>query len=195
MYISKSIEEVLNMQFIMVFFIIFTSLLLSFPILAQEKKHPRSESSEKNIEEILYGDVFKEIQYFKLLGVKFEGDDAEKIGLKENELTDYVKLLFKNNFAGIKQDVFKEKSSLDLEEHKQIGFLLFTVWVVGDVYPIAYHVDSLMGNMLYGFNKGAVSKAVLGCGSRSNVPDAIKNSIKNLVEGLAITFFKARGGM
>ncbi len=192
MYISKSIEGVLNMQFIMVFFIIFTSLLLSFPILAQEKKHPRSESSEKNIEEILYGDVFKEIQYFKLLGVKFEGDDAEKIGLKENELTDYVKLLFKNNFAGIKQ---KEKSSLDLEEHKKIGFLLFTVWVVGDVYPIAYHVDSLMGNMLYGFNKGAVSKAVLGCGSRSNVPDAIKNSIKNLVEGLAITFFKARGGM
>lgn len=180
------------MQFIMVFFIIFTSLLLSFPILAQEKEYPRSESSEKNIEEILYSDVFKEIQYFNLIGVKFEGDDAEKIGLKENELTDYVKLLFKNNFAGIKQ---KEKSILDLEEHKQIGFLLFTVWVVGDVYPIAYHVDSLMGNMLYGFNKGAVSKAVLGCGSRSNVPDAIKNSIKNLVEGLAITFFKARGGM
>lgn len=157
---------------------------------AQEKGHQLSESSEKNIEEILYGDVFKEIQYFGLIKVYFEGEDAEKIGLKENELTNYVKLLFNNNFAGIKM---KEKSSLDLKEHKKIGFLLFTVWVVGDVYPIAYHVDSRMGNMLYGFDKGAVSKAVLGCGSKSNVPDAIKDSIKNLVEGMAITFFKARG--
>jgi hypothetical protein len=103
-----------------------------------------------------------------------------------------VKILFKNNFVGMKQ---KEKSSLDLKEHKKIGFLWFTVWVVGDVYPIAYHVDSRMGNMLYGVDKGAVSKAVLGCGSRSNVPDAIKDSIKNLVEGMAITFFKARGKM
>ncbi len=45
--------------------------------------------------------AFKPVDSFGLIIVQFEGDDAPAIGLSKEDLTDFLKLRFKNNFAKI----------------------------------------------------------------------------------------------
>ncbi len=70
------------------------------------------------------------------------------------------------------------------------GILFVNVWIVNDVYPIAYHMEIIAGT----FEKIDVyTSAFLGVGSKANVHDTVKSNIGSLVDKLAIAFFKARG--
>ncbi len=185
------------MQSIRVFFIIFISVLLSSPVLAQEKNLPKSSKR------------FADVQSFGYIMATVQGDDAIKIGLFESELTDYVRLLFKNNFAGIKYtDPLSFKNSD--QQTKKVGFLWFRIWIVGDDYPIAYYVEGKMGSIdLSRFPLGTSFKnwsrtfinknvkelelnEVLGYGSKTDVKDTIKETLKKMIEDFAIDFSKAR---
>jgi hypothetical protein len=185
------------MQFIKIFSIIIISMLLSSPLFAQIK------SFTKPYEE------FKDVQFFGYITVTVEGD-AYKIGLFKSELTDYMKLLFKNRFAGI------EYIDSAGNPAKEVGFLRFKVWTVGDNYPISYYVEGKMGSVdgeTFFWDKFLESdeldictftqppsrdfeiNAVSGYGSREDVPDTIRKSLKDMVEKFAIAFFTVRGAM
>jgi len=148
--------------------------------------------SESDIYRVIYSGLLK-IESFGNIRVAFEGKDAEKIGLKEKDLTDLLKLKFKNNFAGIP---YKDQSDKILEIYKNkaiaptIGNLIIKVWIVGDDYPIAYHIELIAGSFE---NMNNYKNAVLGYGSKSNVPDTVKKTIGQCVEEFAVIFFKARG--
>ncbi len=185
------------MQFIKIFSIIIISMLLSSPVFTQTKSFTKQYKG------------FKDVQFFGYITVTVDGD-ANKIGLFKSELSDYVKLLFKNNFAGIKYINSTGKPA------KEVGFLWFKVWTVGDDYPIAYYVEGKMGSVdeetlfwdkflrfdelgIYTFtqpsSKDFETNAVLGYGSKTSVPDTIRKSLKDMVEKFAIAFFKARDTM
>lgn len=138
------------------------------------------------------GVAFRHIKNFGNIGVLLNGEDAEKIGLTDKELTDYARLKFKNNFANIK---YEDKSLYEIQtmtEALEIGRLWFSVLVVGDDYPIAYHIQCVAGS----YGSGPIwSGGKIGYGSKKTVPDTIKEAISKLTEELAIDFFKVSDEM
>lgn len=171
-------------------FCILLAGLIGNPCFSEEENEQKELEA---IEKFIYKD-FKEIQSFGRIWVVFEGKDAKEIGLNQDELVDYVKLRFKNNFGKIKYEAIsgeKFKTVLGNEaEAKKIGSISFTVWVVGKDYPIAYHLKCEAGHFR---NFSIWSQAILGYGSKENVPDLIKKYLNEMIERLAIDFFKARG--
>jgi len=162
-------------------FLLAIALAAGLSAFADEKK--------PNIESIFYSG-FKTIDRFGLINVSLQGS-AEKLGLKKEELTDYLRLRFKNNFAGMG---FKEPENLletfqDKEKAKKLGIIHVKVWTVGDDYPIAYHIAINAGNLA---NGREYETAFLGYGSKRNVPDSVRESISQLIDDLAVAFFKAR---
>ena len=149
-----------------------------------------AEKEKINYEAIFYSG-FKTVKTFGSLSVSLQGT-AEKIGIKENELTDYLKLRFKNSFA--KYEYKEVEKLLDPMRDKKIdptiGFIHITVWTVGEDYPVAYHISINSGNLN---NVREYTNAQLGYGSKSNIPDTVKESISSFIDELAIAFFKARG--
>ena len=145
---------------------------------------------------------FTEIEYFGSIYVYFEGNDAEKIGLNSEELTRYAKLKFKNNFAHIN---FKDEGLFILpnvkhtdeglfilpkpnSELKKQGKIWFRVWIVGDGYPIAFHIICKAGNRI----SNCWEDERLGYSLKDNILDTIKKTISEMMEELEIDFFMAR---
>ena len=117
------------------------------------------------------------------------GDDAEKIGLDEKKLTDYLRLKIKNNFANIR--IGGPYSTV-----KQLGSINLRVHVLGDNYPVAYHLKFQFSHCGDGQIDASViwhNDTVLGYGSKDTVPNLIRTDIDIVIEGLAILFFKVRG--
>ena len=169
-------------------------MLLSVPALAQK---PDEEAIKEAISEkflkYTYND-FKKIERFGVISIEC-GGDAEKIGLSEKSLTDYAKLRYKNNFGNFtfKEPTPEERSIYyDKAKGEKVGQIWFTIWAVGDDYPIAYYIRCTAGN----YDRNDIWKnEVLGYGSKNNVPDTVKKAIDLMMEKLAIDFFKARGEM
>jgi len=149
--------------------------------------------AESNIDELLYAG-FKNIENFGAIEVYFEDAEvAQKKGLNMDELTDYVKLRFKNNFGKIKytEVTAKDGISKSKDEQAKIGIFSCRVWVVGDAdYPIANHILCKAGN----YDKLDIwQNESLGFGSKSQLLETIKANLNALIEQCAIAFFKARG--
>lgn len=169
-------------------FLILASLLSPCFVHAEDK----DKDFEKEFYPLIYSG-FKTIKSFGYIGVQFGNkEDARKIGLKEDELTDYIKLRFKNNFGKIEYKEVPSWKTLEKteEERSKIGSLACRVWIVGDDYPIAYHIKCQAGT----FKDFDIWKdEALGFGSKSNVPEDVKKYLGEMIEKCAITFFKARG--
>jgi hypothetical protein len=150
----------------------------------------KPEEKKPNFESIAYSG-FKTIEEFGRIGVYLEGS-AGKIGMEKEGLTDYLRLRFKNSFSGM---TFKQAENifklwLDKEKAKKNGSIIVKIWTVGDDYPIAYHIEIGAGNLT---NSWEYKTAMLGYGSKNNVPNSIRESISKLIDELAVAFFKARG--
>jgi len=165
--------------------IVLLGVLLSASALPEEK--------EWRIIDGVYGELDK-IQSFGYIQVWLEGDSAEKLGLTESKLTGFARLRFKNNLAGMKYEDMSKKmlylSTNHPERAKQVGYLRFQVWVVGDHYPIAYHVECEAGHFL---NTEIWTHAVLGYCSKRHILDKVKECINDFIEKFAVTFFQVRG--
>ncbi len=119
-------------------------------------------------------------------------EEAKKTGIDEKELTDYLKLRIKNNFASIRM----ERPDFDKYTRKQVGVIFIRVMVTGDNFPIVYHLRCRFQHLDYTQGDAVIWEAEkLGYGSRDNVLDTIKKSIDRQVEELAILFYKVRGGL
>jgi len=181
------------MKLAKIFFVIFLSVL-SYSFVFGEEPKPT--------EQTLYP-RFSKIQGFSYIGVYLIGN-AEKIGLSENELTDYIKLKFRNNFRGIQLLTTDQALKISGKGRgEQLGYIVVEVFTVGDTdYPVAYHVQCRAGNLRYYFDNYPAAlmqhsiiweRPSLGFCKKIDVLKNIKESITFLIEDLAINFFKARG--
>ncbi|MBN2395469.1 MAG: hypothetical protein JXC36_03280 [Candidatus Atribacteria bacterium] len=152
-----------------------------------------SANAQKTIDDILYGD-FREIESFGYIQVKVQQDQGAMIGLLDSaELTDYARLKFKNNFSGIPYlEIAAEESTLYQEEEKakKVGSIWCRVWIVGEIYPIAYYIECKAGNYDH---YEMWSDEVLGYCNEKEINQIVRNEINRMIENLAIVFFKVRG--
>ena len=149
-------------------------------------------SAQKTINDILYGD-FTEIESFGYISVKVQGEQAALISLNSEELTDYAKLKYKNNFIGIEyQEIPAEESSIFQQEEraKKVGSIWFRIWTVGESFPIAYYIECKAGNYK---NYQIWNDEVLGVCDEEEINQIARNEINRMIENFAITFFKVRG--
>lgn len=121
-------------------------------------------------------------------------EDAKKIGLDEDELTDYLRLKVKNNFANIRMEEVDFSKNNTKSFKQQVGSLHLNVWVVGDNYPVAYHLRYVFFTSDYSEGDSSIwDTKWLGYGSKDNISDIIKSNIDKTIQDLAILFFKVRG--
>ena len=149
-------------------------------------------NSQKTLDDILYQD-FKEVETFGYIQVKVQGEDSLLVGLKSEELTEFAKLKYKNNFANIEyKEIPAEESYLYQEEEKakKVGSIWFRVWIVGEDFPIAYYIECRAGTYQ---NYEIWRDEVLGFCDAKELKQIVRNEITRMIENLAITFFKVRG--
>ncbi|MEW6325833.1 MAG: hypothetical protein AB1515_10665, partial [Nitrospirota bacterium] len=72
----------------------------------------------------------------------------------------------------------------------EVGWLTVNVWIVGNDFPVAYHLTVKAG---HSGNTDFWEDAVLGYSSKEDVPGQIKKSIDEMIEKLAVDFYKVRG--
>jgi hypothetical protein len=147
---------------------------------------------DSSLDELLYSG-FKEVNYFGAIYVIFNSNNEEKIGLNKKELTDYLRLKFKNNFVNIPYKNMSAESLNSAKNKKEIGTIYLHIWTVGQDYPIAFLLELKAG--CWGSAYRIFETRHLGFNSKEHIKDEIKKSITTFIEELAITFFKARGEM
>jgi hypothetical protein len=168
--------------------IFFFITLCCWPLLGNGQQTQQDVESFMN--ELLYGGL-KKIDSVGFIHVHLKNSESNKLGLTSEDLTDFLKLRYKNNFGNI-PFLDKSKKIGEIKNREAIGNLWCGVWTVGDDYPIAYHVECRFGS--FG-NPSIVSDEVLGYGNKRNVPESIKNSIDRMTSEFAIQFYKSRGEM
>ena len=187
---KKNNEEGLRMKLWINILIMVCVLLTPFSLKAQTKFLSSEEARDfvDHLNKLFYQD-FNEIKILDkdMTYVSISGD-AEKIGLDANELTDYLRLSVKKNFANIKL----EDAPFDKYEPEQKGRIEMTVWVVGEDYPVAYYTRAKLRNFT-SLHCVIWEDERLGFGSKDDVPDSIKNCIDNITKDLAVDFFTVRG--
>ncbi len=163
-------------------------LLIHCPVLAEENAGKQLFDQFNEWLRHRYRDV-KLIEKFGFINMYVKArEEDHRIGLSDEELTSFLKLRYKNNFANVPYK--KTNRNISEEDKKKIGTLWCAVWTVGKNYPIAYHVECRMGTYS---NDRIFGDATLGFGSKENVPDSIREAVDRMVSGFAILFFKYRG--
>lgn len=136
---------------------------------------------------------FRDITKFVSIEVQTAGS-AEKIGLKPSALTDAARIAFRTSFNGLPFEDVTVRALQGTERPNQLGFLTCDVWTVGEEFVVAYHVDCNAGHYLSNKVLGTVwNHALLGYGPKDQIPDTIHRGLRNLIQKLAVAFFKARG--
>jgi len=165
-------------------------LICSFAVYSEENVNNKFD--ENYFFNLLYGDL-KYIEKFHFIHVHVKGKpkdkDENKIGLSDEELTSYLKLRYKNNFANIPAGEYIYEPNLSDVEKRKLGNIWCGVWTVGQDYPVAYHVECRLGSEI---NKRIVHDEHLGYGNKDNVRKSIRESLNSMIENFAITFFKIR---
>ena len=149
------------------------------------------ESMEKvsnvKADHIIFGyNRFKAIEKFAPVNISLLGS-AEKIGLNEDELADYLMLRFKNSYPGIE---FKKPTAEDIIKG-ELGYITVRVWTIGDDNPIACYIQIIAG--ISSRDGELYQNELLGYDSRKTIHGSVKETISKLVDGFATSFFKARG--
>jgi hypothetical protein len=167
-------------------------LFLVLPCDGEEKNSPLPEFEKPSTKQDRYSCLSK-IKDFGLIRVVFHGENEKKIGLNNIELSNFLRLKYKNNFAGFPYNsIFNRKDAFNEMIKKKIGMIIVTIWAVGDNYPIAYHVE-LKAKCLGSDALDTYEDAYLGYSYKAKIKGSIRKSIEDLVEKFAIIFFKARG--
>lgn len=141
------------------------------------------------MDEVLYGPL-KQIEYFGFIHVHIKNAGDQKLGMSSEDLTDFLKLRYKNNFANV---AYRDEGNLlGVQNADRVGYLWCGVWTVGTDFPVAYHVECKCGSMS---NPTTLTDAVLGYGNKKNVPESIRQALDSMVSKFAIQFFKTRKEM
>jgi hypothetical protein len=151
-----------------------------------------NDSQMREFEQFMYGDL-KNISRFAFVYAHIKNTDGTKasdIGLTSGDMTSYLRLRFRNNFANVKfeaDDKFFSKSETD---RSKMGYLWCGIWTVGTNYPVAYHAQCIMGT---GAKLRLVEDEVLGYANKENAIAEIKKALDDMLARFATTFFRVRG--
>ncbi len=136
---------------------------------------------------------FKEIKSFAIIAVSLIGETS-KLALTEAELNQFAKEKFKGCFPGVKYDDISGDSGMFFAllgaRERTVGNITFRVWVVGEQYPIVYHVKCDVGNF---DNPSIWTEEILGYGSEKSTPEAIKQIVEEMMNNVSACYFKVNG--
>ena len=116
-------------------------------------------------------------------GKKSKGFDID------DELTDFLQLRFKNNFADIP---YEFGNLFALVDRPDVAVLQCYVWLHGDSYPVAFHIDCRLG---IAKKSRILTSARLGVTSMDNSDTVVKEVLDSMISDLALRFFLARGDL
>ena len=159
-------------------------LLIHCPVLAEEKTGEQF----SDLLQIMYRHV-KWVEKFGTIRFHVKNEKDNAIGLSSEKLTDFLKLRYKNNFANFPYETIGLLDMISEEQRKKLGSLWCGVWTVGEDYPVAFHLECKLGT----YSDDIFKDAVLGVGSKKNVPDTIRKEADRMVSDFAVDFFKYRG--
>ena len=121
--------------------------------------------------------------------------DSE-ISIDNKVLTDYLKLQLKNNLSdNYKPLSIDEKINLPDKKRDKLGSIQVDIHVINvDEYPVAYNVKLTILNAMH-FNPHNLSfeTSSMGITSTNNIETSLKNTLRDIIENLAIKYYKARG--
>lgn len=185
--------------------LIISFVFLSIPVIHSAENKTLSEvellreivesPEDIDINNLMYFD-FNKIQVLdKALTLVVLQGNTEKIGLFEDELTAYMRLRIKNNFANIDlKDVniydYKPYNENASKSEEEVGMIVVNVWTVGAGDRIAVH---LRCSLITRENPTLWKNEALGCSSEDEILYTIKRWIDSEIEALATEFFKVRG--
>ncbi len=158
---------------------------------ADDKKPIYIKADELSPELFLHGGKayfsgLESLEKFVAVSVSVEGS-ADNIGLDRNLLTDYARLRFRNSFGDMKLE--KTIKIID-EQRSKTGIVYIKIKTAGEDYPIAYYVSC---NAISFNSEFLLELSYLGFASKNNVPNKLREAISNLMDSLAIRFFKDKG--
>lgn len=168
-------------------------ILVGYAVKAEQKEPIYIESDELSPELFLHGGKayfggLGSLERFVAVSVSVEGS-TDIIGLDKNLLTDYARLRFRNSFVGMNLE--KTIKIID-EQRSKTGIVYIKIKTVGDDYPIAYYVSC---NAITFSSEFLLELSCLGVTSKNDAPNTIRDAISNLMDSLAIRFFKDKGKM
>ncbi|MEX0958010.1 MAG: hypothetical protein WDZ63_01840 [Burkholderiales bacterium] len=149
----------------------------------------------KALERMLYGDLTR-IESFVVIYVLVQGTDLWKadseneIGLSSAQMSDYLRLRYRNNFADIPYVELTEGLFGSEEINRTRGRLWCAVWTVGDSYPVAFHVECQIGTL---HEPNVLRRAVLGYARKELAIEEIRKEIDSMLTEFAQVFFRVRG--
>jgi hypothetical protein len=172
-------------------FILIFSWVLVYPTARDSWSTATPPPDEEQAVRFLYRE-FRQVKSFAMIAVSLVGE-TDKAGLKTDEVTKYARSKFEEYFSGIRlEDVStgsKRFMALALSRERTVGNIAFRIWVLGENYPIVYHVRCDAGN----FNNPSVwTDESLGHASLGNTREAILKIIDEMMKTLAVAFFKVR---
>lgn len=166
-------------------YLVFLFTLLIFTVLTT------SLYAEESLDDILYGD-FKEVETFGYINVKVQKEQPLSIDISSQDLTNFARLKYKNNFATIPfKEIPAQESYLYQEEEKakKVGSIWLRVWTVGVDFPISFYIECRAGTYK---DYDIWREEKLGYCSKDELNQVVRNEITKMIENLAITFFKVR---
>lgn len=169
------------------------TILVGSAVKAEEKEPIYIKADELSPELFLHGGKayfggLESLERFVAVSVSVEGS-AEKIGLDKDLLTDYARLRFRNSFVDMK--IEKTVKIID-EQRSEAGIIYIKIKTSGEDYPIAYYVSC---NAISFSSEFLLEFSCLGVTSKNEAPNTVKVAISNLMDRLAIRFFKDKGKM
>ena len=134
---------------------------------------------------------FEQIKYFCYIETYVRGGSAQSLGIDRDDLSKFVLSQFKKCFGKMKFPYQKRKIPINALDSwkKEWGRLYVVIWPMGDESPIIYYITAKAGNGLaYFWEKEIFEKA-----QKEEILIDIKKNIDQIIEELAIDFFKVRG--
>ena len=177
--------------------LILLTIMFNFPVRGTKAENLYDDL--KYIEKLLYVTVIIQGEKLPEVGIKagiLDENDIKVIDgyYNSGHLTDYLKLRIKNDLGNVtimNKDQIGEWIRLETltnEEKMKVGTLSVRIWIVGDSYPVAYHIKAEFGNVL----TNIWWTEYLGYCSCTDLKTVARNTISEIVEKIALIYFKVR---
>lgn len=145
-------------------------------------------------ERATYGMYLAPVESFGYIQVKRyhsgrerRADEGLRVWEIDHETSTLLRQEFSTDFFNVP---YQSVNSLEWAKDPAIGHLECRNWLHGDIYPIAYHVECMLGA---GVEDRVLYDAELGVVSKDDADAVVKEAIDRMVARFALIFFRARG--
>jgi hypothetical protein len=132
------------------------------------------------------------VKSFALIAVALVGQ-AEQLGLRADEVTRHARSSFREYFPNTPfEDVSGDSKrflSLVLSRDKTVGNITFRIWVLGDEFPLVYHVKCDAGSF---DNPTVWTEETLGHTSKASLQETVHGIMDEMLKTLALAFMKVK---